>query len=191
MMAIFSHKWLMLWRKKHIVINLSWHGGYGPLLSSFEVLEVPKTDNSSIVWRGLSTNSQLWFYIYWIIVRFLNLLISSLSLFCLDAGRLLWNERVEALGGVMPWLMVVRHVHDKENIPSAIKFLSLYRQLSQHMVSHSGSFTRERRWKSCSCFSPLQQAFLLHWAKMAKLTQIHQLKFRSRILKTFLLETCS
>ena len=50
-MAIFSHKWLMLWRKKHIVINLSWHGGYGSLLSSFEVLEVPKTDNSSIVWR--------------------------------------------------------------------------------------------------------------------------------------------
>ena len=49
MMAIFSHKWLMLWRKKHIVINLSWHGGYGPLLSSFEVLEVPKTHNSSIV----------------------------------------------------------------------------------------------------------------------------------------------
>ena len=48
-MAIFSHKWLMLWRKKHIVINLSWHGGYGPLLSSFEVLEVPKTHNSSIV----------------------------------------------------------------------------------------------------------------------------------------------
>ena len=48
-MAIFSHKWLMLWRKKHIVINLSWHGGYGSLLSSFEVLEVPKTDNSSIV----------------------------------------------------------------------------------------------------------------------------------------------
>ena len=50
-MAIFSHKWLMLWRKKHIVINLSWHGGYGPLLSSFEVLEVSKTHNSSIVWR--------------------------------------------------------------------------------------------------------------------------------------------
>ena len=49
LMAIFSHKWLMLWRKKHIVINLSWHGGYGPLLSSFEVLEVPKTHNSSIV----------------------------------------------------------------------------------------------------------------------------------------------
>ena len=48
-MAIFSHKWLMLWRKKHIVINLSWHGGYGSLLSSFEVLEVPKTHNSSIV----------------------------------------------------------------------------------------------------------------------------------------------
>ena len=48
MMAIFSHKWLMLWRKKPIVINLSWHGGYGPLLSSFEVLEVPKTNNSSI-----------------------------------------------------------------------------------------------------------------------------------------------
>ena len=48
-MAILSHKWRMLWRKKHIFINISWHGGYGPLLSSFEVLEVPKTDNSSIV----------------------------------------------------------------------------------------------------------------------------------------------
>ena len=39
-MAILSHKWLMLWRKKHIFINISWHGGYGPLLSLFEDLEV-------------------------------------------------------------------------------------------------------------------------------------------------------
>ena len=39
-MAILSHKWLMLWRKKHIFINISWHGDYGPLLSLFEDLEV-------------------------------------------------------------------------------------------------------------------------------------------------------
>ena len=51
LMAIFSHKWLMLWPKNHIFINISWHGSCGPLLSSFEVLEVPKTDKSSIVWR--------------------------------------------------------------------------------------------------------------------------------------------
>ena len=49
LMAIFSHKWLMLWPKNHIFINISWHGSCGPLLSSFEVLEVPKTDKSSIV----------------------------------------------------------------------------------------------------------------------------------------------
>ena len=48
-MAILSHKWQMLWRKKHIFINISWHMGYGPLLSLFEDLEVPKTDKSSIV----------------------------------------------------------------------------------------------------------------------------------------------
>ena len=48
--AIFSRKWLMLWRKKYIFINLSWHGGYGLLLSPFEAPEVPKT----IVWPGLS-----------------------------------------------------------------------------------------------------------------------------------------
>ena len=48
-MAILSHKWLMLWRKKHIFINISWQGGYGQLLSLFEDMEVPKTDNSSIV----------------------------------------------------------------------------------------------------------------------------------------------
>ena len=53
-MAILSHKRLMLWRKKNIFINLSWHVGYGPLLSPFEVLEVPKIHNSSIVWPGLS-----------------------------------------------------------------------------------------------------------------------------------------
>ena len=47
MMAIFSHKWLMLWRKKYIFINLSWQGGYGLLLSSFKVPEVTKTDKSS------------------------------------------------------------------------------------------------------------------------------------------------
>ena len=47
MMAIFSHKWLMLWRKKHIFINPSWQGGYGPILSSFEVLEVPILHRSS------------------------------------------------------------------------------------------------------------------------------------------------
>ena len=48
-MAILSHKRLMLWHKKNIFTNLSWHVGYGPLLSPFEVLEVPKTDNSPIV----------------------------------------------------------------------------------------------------------------------------------------------
>ena len=53
MMAIFSHKWLMLWRKKHIFINPSWQGGYGPILSSFEVLEVPKLHRSSTFWPGL------------------------------------------------------------------------------------------------------------------------------------------
>ena len=56
-MAIFSHKWLMLWRKKHIVINLSWHGGYGPLLSLFEDLEVLILHKSPIVWPGLSKTS--------------------------------------------------------------------------------------------------------------------------------------
>ena len=53
-MAILSHNWLMSWRKKHIFINLSWHGGHGPLLSPFEGLEVPKLYRSSIVWPGLS-----------------------------------------------------------------------------------------------------------------------------------------
>ena len=48
-MAILSHKWLMLWRKKHIFINISWHGDYGPLLSLFEDLEVAKIDRLSIV----------------------------------------------------------------------------------------------------------------------------------------------
>ena len=48
-MAIFCHKRPMLWRKKHLVINLSLHEGYGLLLSSFDVLEVSKTDNLSIV----------------------------------------------------------------------------------------------------------------------------------------------
>ena len=38
-MAILSHKWQMLWRKKYIFINISWHGGYGLLLSLFEDLE--------------------------------------------------------------------------------------------------------------------------------------------------------
>ena len=49
MMAILSHKWLMLWRKKHIFINISWHGGYGPLLSLFEDLEVLILHKSPIV----------------------------------------------------------------------------------------------------------------------------------------------
>ena len=43
----------MLWGKKHIFINLSWQGGYGPILSSFEVLEVPKRHRSSTFWPGL------------------------------------------------------------------------------------------------------------------------------------------
>ena len=48
-MAIFSHKWQMFWRKKYIFINLSWHGGYGPLLSLFEDLEVTILHKSPIV----------------------------------------------------------------------------------------------------------------------------------------------
>ena len=32
--------------------NLSWHGGYGPLLSLFEHLEVPKIHRLPIVWPG-------------------------------------------------------------------------------------------------------------------------------------------
>ena len=50
---IFSHKWLILWLQKYLFINLSWHGGCGTLLSSFEDLEVPKTPKSSIFWPGL------------------------------------------------------------------------------------------------------------------------------------------
>ena len=50
---IFSHKWLILWLQKYLFINLSWHGGCGTLLSSFEDLEVPKTNKSSIFWPGL------------------------------------------------------------------------------------------------------------------------------------------
>ena len=50
-----------------IVINLSWHGGYGPFLSSFEVLDVPKTDNSSIVLRHHSKSSvPLGKHSYWL-----------------------------------------------------------------------------------------------------------------------------
>ena len=55
----------MLWRKKHIFINISWHGGHGPLLSLFEDLEVPKRDKSSIVWRHHSKSpvayNSLWY----------------------------------------------------------------------------------------------------------------------------------
>ena len=47
-MAILSHRWLMLWRKKHIFINISWHGGCGPLLSPFEHLEVPVPHKSFV-----------------------------------------------------------------------------------------------------------------------------------------------
>ena len=53
-MAIFSHKWLMLWRKKHKFINLSWHGGYGLILSLFEQLEVSVPHNCFITLPGLS-----------------------------------------------------------------------------------------------------------------------------------------
>ena len=56
-MAILSHKWLILWRKKYFFIHLSWHGGYGPLLSLFEDLEVPKLHKSPIVWPGLPKTS--------------------------------------------------------------------------------------------------------------------------------------
>ena len=55
----------MSWRKKHIFINLSWHGGHGPLLSPFEGLEVPKLYRSSIVWPGLSkTPAPLFPYVF-------------------------------------------------------------------------------------------------------------------------------
>ena len=57
MMAILSHNWLMSWRKKHIFINLSWHGGHGPLLSLFEDLEVLILHKSPIVWPDLSKTS--------------------------------------------------------------------------------------------------------------------------------------
>ena len=45
----FEPKTANVMEQKNIFINLSWHVGYGPLLSPFEVLEVPKTDNSPIV----------------------------------------------------------------------------------------------------------------------------------------------
>ena len=54
MMAIFSHNWLMLWRKKYIFINLSWHGGCGQLLSLFDDLEVPLAHNFFVTLPGLS-----------------------------------------------------------------------------------------------------------------------------------------
>ena len=47
-MAIFSHKWQMIWQKENIFFNDSWHVGYGSIFSPFEVLEVPKTDKLSI-----------------------------------------------------------------------------------------------------------------------------------------------
>lgn len=54
LMAIFSHKWLMLWPKNHIFINISWHGSCGPLLSPFEHLEVPVPHKSFITLPNFS-----------------------------------------------------------------------------------------------------------------------------------------
>ena len=53
-MAIFSHNWLMLWRKKHKFINHSWHGGYALILGLFEQLEVSVPHNCFITLPGLS-----------------------------------------------------------------------------------------------------------------------------------------
>ena len=44
-MANLTHKWLILWLQAYIFINIRWHVDCGPLLSPFEVLEVPKTHN--------------------------------------------------------------------------------------------------------------------------------------------------
>ena len=54
LMAIISHKWLIIWLKNDIFINLSWHGGCGPLLSLFEHLEVPFAHKSFITLPVLS-----------------------------------------------------------------------------------------------------------------------------------------
>ena len=52
--GFLSHKWLVLWRKKHKFISHSWHGGYGLILGLFEQLEVSVPHNCFITLPGLS-----------------------------------------------------------------------------------------------------------------------------------------
>ena len=52
-MAIFHHKWLILWRKKIIFINIQLPMGSGQLLIPFGYLEVPLPAACSLVRRAL------------------------------------------------------------------------------------------------------------------------------------------
>ena len=52
-MAIFHHKWLILWRKKNIFINIQLPMGSGQLLIPFGYLEVPLPAACSLVRRAL------------------------------------------------------------------------------------------------------------------------------------------
>ena len=52
-MAIFHHKWLILWRKKIIFINIQLPMGSGQHLIPFGYLEVPLPAACSLVWRAL------------------------------------------------------------------------------------------------------------------------------------------
>ena len=52
-MAIFHHKWLILWRKKIIFINIQLPMGSGQHLIPFGYLEVPLPPACSLVWRAL------------------------------------------------------------------------------------------------------------------------------------------
>ena len=63
-MAIISHKWLIIWLKNDIFINLSWHGGCGPLLSPFEHLEVPVPHKSfiTLLFRVAGPFEDFYFY---------------------------------------------------------------------------------------------------------------------------------
>ena len=51
-MAIFGHKWLILWRKKIIFINIQLPMGSGQLLIPFGYLEVPLPAACSLVRRA-------------------------------------------------------------------------------------------------------------------------------------------
>ena len=52
-MAIFHHKWLILWRKKIIFINIQLPMGSGQHLIPIGYLEVPLPAACSLVWRAL------------------------------------------------------------------------------------------------------------------------------------------